>query len=70
LPSGKEARQIKVGDTFRLPHPTTKDEVVFAVETIEDESARNMFGRNKIVSLVAPDGRRQELEENKSIIIL
>jgi hypothetical protein len=65
LPSGKEARKIKVGDTFRLPHPTTKDETVFAVETIEDKGARNMFARKMIVSLVAPDGHRQELEEKQ-----
>ena len=65
LPPGKEARKIKVGDTFRLPHPTTKDEVVFAVDTIEDNGVRNMFGRNNILSLVAPDGHRQKLEEKQ-----
>jgi hypothetical protein len=65
LPPGKEARKIKVGDTFRLPHPTTKDEAIFAVETIEDKGARNMFARKMIVSLVAPDGHRQELEEKQ-----
>jgi hypothetical protein len=65
LPSGKEARKIKVGDTFLLPHPTTKDEAVFAVETIEDRGTRNMWGSNDIFSLVAPDGHRQKLEEKQ-----